>query len=262
MLLVAGEGLFDDRDGGIGGADFLNLDLFTLELLVVLKKAFEDEQAMTGKIAGFEVFAEFGVVGGDGDDFVVGGAAVDHGHDADSAGLDESERLNGLLAEDEHVERVVVFGVGLRDEAVVGGIKNGGVDDAIDFEQTGGLVEFVFEIGTEGNFDDGLEVAGDFFAWRNVVPRVDQEYFLAGETDAIIACQATGTKLENTVRCGEMIAGPALSKRAEPVRRSRLDEQTSEAPPCLCGTGATYREEPAAAARMTRFAEEFSTGSV
>jgi len=167
---VAGEGLFDDVEGGVGGADVFDLNLLAFELFVVREKTLEHEHAVRGKIAGFYVLAEFGVVGGDGDDFVVAGAGVDHGHDANGAGFDESERLDWFLAEDEDVEWIVVFGVGLRDKAVVGGIENGGVDDTVDFQKAGGFVEFVFDVGAEGNFDDRLEIAGEFLAGRNVVP--------------------------------------------------------------------------------------------
>jgi hypothetical protein len=167
---VAGEGFFDDVEGGVGGANVFYLDLFAFELLVVLEEAPKYEHAVRGKVAGFDVFAEFGVVGGYGDDFVVAGAGVDHGHYTDGAGFDEGERLDRFLAEDEDVERVVVFGVGLRDEAVVGGIEDGGVDDAVDLEEAGGFVEFVFDVGAEGNFDYGLEIAGEFLAGGNVVP--------------------------------------------------------------------------------------------
>src|SRR4029077_9696031 len=75
-----------------------------------------------------------------------------------------------FLAQDQNIKWVVVFGISLRDKAVVGGIKDGGVDDAIDFEQAGGFVELVFQVGDEWNFDNGLEVPGDFLAGRNVVP--------------------------------------------------------------------------------------------
>ena len=129
---------------------------------------------MRGEIAGFDVIAELGVARGDGDNFVVAGAGVDHGHDADGAGLDERERLNGLLAENEDVEGIVVFGVGLRDEAVVRGIKNGGVDDAVHFKEAGLFVEFVFDVRTERDFDDGSKVARYFGARGNVVPCVKQ----------------------------------------------------------------------------------------
>jgi len=170
VLLVAGEGLFNDADGGVSGANFFDLDLLAFELLVVLEKAFKNQQSMPREIAGFEVFAEFGIVGGDGDDFVVGGAGVHHGHDADGAGFDEGERLNGFLAQNEDIEGIVVFGVGLRDESVISGIEHRRVDDTIYFDEAGGLVEFVFEVGAERNFDDGLKVTGDLLAGRNVVP--------------------------------------------------------------------------------------------
>ena len=69
------------------------------------------------------------------------------------------ERLDGLLAENEDVERIVVFGVGLRDETVVRGIEDRGMDDAIDLEQAGRLVELVFDVGAERDLDHRGEVA-------------------------------------------------------------------------------------------------------
>src|SRR5262249_12143465 len=112
------------------------------------------------------------------DDFVVAGAGVRHGHNTDSAGFDESEWLNGLLAEDEDVEGIVVFGIGLRDESVVGRIEDGGVDDAVHLEQASGFVELVLDVGAERNFDDDLEVARQIFAGRNVVPSMEHELVL------------------------------------------------------------------------------------
>jgi len=144
--LIARESFFDDGERGVSGENFFDLYLFAFELLVILEEAAKNQKAMRGKIAGFDVIAELGIARGDGDNFVVAGARVDHGHDADGAGFDERERLNGLLAENEDVEGIVVFGVGLRDEAVVRGIKNGGVDDAIHFEEAGFFVEFVLDV--------------------------------------------------------------------------------------------------------------------
>ena len=164
LLLVPGERAFDDGEGGVSGADVFDFDAFAFELFVVGEEALEDEQAVLRKIARFDVVAELGIVRRDGDDFVVAGAGIDHGHESDGAGLDERERLDRFLAENEDVERIVVFGVGLRDEAVVRGIENRGVDDAIDFEQTGGFVELVFYVGAERDLDDGGEVAGEFVA--------------------------------------------------------------------------------------------------
>jgi hypothetical protein len=174
VFLIALQRFLDYAGGGVGGTNLFDFDLFPFELFVVLEKSLQDEEAVRREIAGFEVVAEFGIVGGDGDDFVVGGAGVEHGHDADGARLDERERLDGFLAENEDIERVVVFGVSLRDEAVVRGIENGRMDDAVDFEEAGGFVELVFDIRAERNFDDGLEITGDIFAGRNVMPCVEQ----------------------------------------------------------------------------------------
>src|SRR5580698_10400004 len=164
LLLVPGERALDDGERGVSWADVFDFDALAFELFVVGEEALEDEQAMLRKIARFDVVAELGIVRRDGDDFVVAGAGIDHRHEADGASLDERERLDGLLAKNEDIERIVVFGVGLRDEAVVRGIENRGVDDAIDFEQTGGFVELVFYVGAERDLDDGGEVAGEFVA--------------------------------------------------------------------------------------------------
>src|ERR1700722_8519740 len=101
--LVAGQGALDDRKGSIGGTDFFDLHLFAFEQLVILEKTTKNQQAMRRKIASLEVAAEFGVSGGYGNDFVVAGARIDHGHQADGAGLDEGERLYWLLAEHQHI---------------------------------------------------------------------------------------------------------------------------------------------------------------
>ena len=66
----------------------------------------------------------------------------------------------GFLAEDQDVEGIVIFRVGLRDEAVVGRVEDRGMDDAIDLEQAGGLVEFILHIGARGISITAWKVAG------------------------------------------------------------------------------------------------------
>src|SRR5262249_40547484 len=140
---------------------------------VVLKKTAENEQSMRRQVACFEIFAEFGIFGGDGDDFVVACARVDHRHYADSSCLNERKRLDWFLAKNEDIEGIVVFGIRLRDEAVVCRIKNGGMNDAVDLEQAGRFVELIFDVGAERNFNDSLEIAGNFGAGGNVMPCVN-----------------------------------------------------------------------------------------
>jgi hypothetical protein len=121
--LVARKSFLDDDESGVGGLDVLHLNLLALELLVILEEAAQDEEAMIREVASLEILAEFGVVGGDGNDFIVAGAGIDHGHDADGPSLDESKRLDGFLAKDEDIERIIIFRVGLGNETVVRRIK-------------------------------------------------------------------------------------------------------------------------------------------
>ena len=58
MGVVARHGAFNDTKRGVSRADFLDLHLLSFELLVVLEKALEDEQAMRGEIARLDVLVE------------------------------------------------------------------------------------------------------------------------------------------------------------------------------------------------------------
>src|SRR5580704_5616783 len=130
---------------------------------------------MRRKVARFNVAAEFGVAGGNGNDSIVACAGIDHGHEANGARFDEGERLHRLLAENEYIEWIVVLGVLLGNEAVVCGIEDCGMDDAIHFQQATGFVQFVLDVGTERDFDDRLKIAGKFISWRNVMPGVEHQ---------------------------------------------------------------------------------------
>ena len=73
----------------------------------------------------------------------------------------------------EHVERIVVFGERLRNEAVVRGIVDGGIEDAVEVDQAAGFVEFVLDAGAEGNLDDAVEFLRQLVAGSHVVPGMD-----------------------------------------------------------------------------------------
>ena len=103
---------------------------------------------------------------------------IDHGHQADGAGVDDSEGNDRFLAQDQHVERVIVIGQRLRDEPVVGGIVNSRVKDAVEFDQATGLIQFVLHAGTEGNLDDGVELRRQFVAGSDIVPRMNHKRLL------------------------------------------------------------------------------------
>jgi hypothetical protein len=87
-------------------------------------------------------------------DLVIDPFLVAHAHHADRAGLDDGERIDGLLAEHERVERIPVVAVGARDEAVVGRVVHRAVEDAVEAQQPCLLIELVLVLAAFGNLDD------------------------------------------------------------------------------------------------------------
>jgi hypothetical protein len=65
----------------------------------------------------------------------------------------------------------VVVAVGARDEAVVVGVDDAGVEDAVDEQESGLLVELVLDLGAARNLDDRVDERGDV-ADVEVVPGV------------------------------------------------------------------------------------------
>jgi hypothetical protein len=101
---------------------------------------------------------------------VIRNAGIDHGHEADGARVHDRERDDGFLAEHENVERIVVFCERPGNEAVVGGIKDGRVKDAVHANNAALLVELVLDVCVQWNFDDSLELVRHFVTGTQVVP--------------------------------------------------------------------------------------------
>jgi len=168
------------KDDGIrlgGGLYLIDLDGLAFEQFVVLKKTAQHDHAVRGHLGGFVIRVELRIFGGDCDDLMIGLAGVDHRHEADGAGVNDGERDDSFLAEDEDVERVVVFGEGLRDEAVIGGVVHSGVENAIEADESAGFIEFIFHAGAEGNLDHAIEFFWKLVAGSDVVPGMDHRAF-------------------------------------------------------------------------------------
>ena len=133
---------------------------------------------MRRHFAGFEVAVELGIFGRDGDDLVVLFARVDHRHQADGAGVNQRQRDDGFLAEHQHVERIVIFGERLRDEAIVGRVIHGRIEDAVELDEAAGLVELVFHARSERDLDDRVEFLRELLAGSDVVPGMDHRGLL------------------------------------------------------------------------------------
>ena len=177
LFAVAVQGVEDDGIGFGWGANLVDFDGLAFELFVVLEKTAEHEQAVWGHLGGLVIRVELGVLGSDGDDFVVGLALIDHRHQSDCTRMDDGERYDCFLTEHEHVERIVILGVRLGNEPVVCRVIDGRVEDTVEADETAGLVEFVLHAGAEGNFDNAVELVGKLVAGSYVVPGMNHRMF-------------------------------------------------------------------------------------
>src|ERR1700732_2918512 len=173
LLAVAVQSVLDDGIRFGCCLDLVHLDRFSLQLFVVLKKAAQHDQPVRRHFRRFAVGVELRIFGGDGDDLVIFLPRVDHGHESDGARVDDSQRHDGFLAQHQHIKRIVVLGKSLRNEAIVRGIVDRRVQDAVEVDQASGLVQFVFHAGAEGNLDDGVELLRKLAAGSYVMPRMN-----------------------------------------------------------------------------------------
>ena len=64
----------------------------------------------------------------------------------------------GLLHDDQHVQRVAVRGGRAGDEPVVGRVVDRGIEDPVQADRSGGVVEFVLVAAPLRDLDDRLDV--------------------------------------------------------------------------------------------------------
>src|SRR6266446_3957949 len=119
LLLVPRQRLFYYFHCRIRWANIIHLYLLAFQLLVILEKTLQNQQAMRRQFVRFDIAVEFRIVGGHGDDLVVARSGIDHGHQANGPRFDERQWLYRLLAQIGDIERVVIVRIGLRDESIV-----------------------------------------------------------------------------------------------------------------------------------------------
>jgi hypothetical protein len=93
------------------------------------------------------------IFGSHGNDLVIFIAGVDHLHVADNGCFYQAQRLNGLRAQHQNIQRIVVLPQCLRNKAVIDGIVKRGMDNAIQFQQAGFFINLVFGARALRNFN-------------------------------------------------------------------------------------------------------------
>src|SRR6266545_4079975 len=94
-------------------------------------------------------------------DFVVRLAFIVHAEHPDRAGLDDAAGEGRQVRHHQHVERVVVVVVGLRDESIIAGVMNRRVEHPVELEGAGLLVVLIFIARAFGDLDDHVD-----YIWR------------------------------------------------------------------------------------------------
>ena len=89
----------------------------------------------------------------DRENFVVHRAVVAHGKVSNRIDPYQAHRANWLAAQNQHIQRIAVVGIGARDKAVIGRIVRRGVEDPVQPQRTGLLVQLLFVFGSLFNFD-------------------------------------------------------------------------------------------------------------
>ena len=92
---------------------------------------------------------------------VVDALFVAHLHDANRSHVDDGQRLNWLLSEHKHIQRIAVAAEGAGDEAVVRRVVNGAVQHTVEAQEARFLIQLVLVLAAHRYLDDGRESFGN-----------------------------------------------------------------------------------------------------
>ena len=87
----------------------------------------------------------------------VAASVIGHPHHADGADMNPAPREGGVLGEYKDIERVAVLRERVGDEAVLGGVRGGGEEAAIEADSASFVVDLVLVSAASGDFDDDID---------------------------------------------------------------------------------------------------------
>jgi len=87
--------------------------------------------------------------------------------------MDQGEGNDRLLTQHQHIQQIIILGERLRDRAVVGWVRDGGVEDAMQPAQARWPIELIFHARPRRDLDAGGELSRQPFSGRDIVPGVD-----------------------------------------------------------------------------------------
>src|SRR5580704_135500 len=202
-----------------------DLHALAFEILVDLEKVRDLAQGMRRNVGEVEEFVLRRIFGGHAEDLVVGVSPVEHLEHADGPDVDAAAGERRLFDQDEDVTRIAVFRQRPWNEPIITGIVHGGIQDAVEAEQTGVLVQLVLVATPTGYLDHGRDLARNVFADGEIVPGMYH-----GTHAMRCRCQAPG--LDSRARCyyiRRCLASSISSSSAWVWRRLRAAPSVSTA---------------------------------
>ena len=164
--------LLDDLLRILRAPHLVHHGLLLLQIFVDGEEVGHFREDVGGQLADIVVAVVGGILEGDGDDLFIQLALIQHGNDADGIAAHQTQGLDHLAAKHQHVQRVVVVRIGAGNQAVVGGIVGGGVQDAVQNQGTRFLVQLVFFLAALFDLDDGDKVLRRDAGRGNVMPDI------------------------------------------------------------------------------------------
>ena len=145
---------------------------FLLQLLVDGEEMHHFLDDMRRKIRDIVIAVVIRIIERDRNDLVVPVTLIEHTNDADRITANQRHGKERLGAEHQHIQRVIVVRIGTRDQPVIRGIMRRGVQDAVELDQTGLLVQLIFIFASLGDFHDRDEVVRRNAFGVNFVPDI------------------------------------------------------------------------------------------
>ena len=120
------------------------------------------------------------LIDGHGDDLLVDALLVLHEQRADRARADNGTRGDRRRCDDHAVQRIAVLRQGVRDEPVIRRIEHGGMQEAVDEQSAGRLVDLVFHRGPAlRDLDDDVDLVWGVRANRDLEKAHRTEFLYA-----------------------------------------------------------------------------------
>src|SRR5687768_17544783 len=104
---------------------------------------------------------------GDCNDLFICLTPVNHLHNANYLGRNQTQRHNRHLCEDYDIEWVTVIAQRLRDKSIVQRVIHGSINHTVEFNQTADLVNLIFRPGSPWDLDDAIYERRGLFSYGN-----------------------------------------------------------------------------------------------